>query len=571
MGVLPSSSEKNSNDQATVPKDVLLAFTDGDQPTRTCRFSVNGLTCADCSLLVETKLLATRGVLSARVSCLTFEGTVEYQPSLASAVSLVEVINNTGFVGAILRDQLTSEAQQGGKANHLHTTVQVFPAIGAGKLLDEEVSVIRQALLSAPGVASVSEAKRVTATTMPPDAHVLPGVAPLLSTTHGQPNSRTLSREPVKAVEWEVEYDADKSGPRCLLAAVQALHYPAHVLSAVELASRHADGEHSASLLWRMRVPVGVLLSIPMLFLAFIIPAGALGVSVEEALDAEVIPDRQGLSIHTLLSLLLTTPIQFYVGSPLFISAYRAARFSKTANIDTLVVISSSVAYFYSLAIILAKLAGADIQGANTAEHTAGTHASKAGIGSRVDGMCCSQFPCVPVFCSACLLACRPRFFRGAGHSHNSDRPRPLVGGHQQGKGKRECAQTCIDASFLGHLDPELGGSHIRTRSPSTHGGRRTHCRTCSCGGHGHVGATHECTAHYRIRRMQDIDQCSHDGRPVGGCASVVVFVFCCRVRDRCVSRPPRRLHQSGAWQQDSHGWVRTGWLQSHRRVIADG
>lgn len=359
-------------------KDPLAVSTGNDQPTRTCRFSVSGLTCADCSLLVENKLLATSGVLSARVSCLTFEATVEYQPGLVSAASLVEIINSTGFTGAILRDQHTTDAQQGGKPNHLHSTVQVFPsAKSAAKLSDEEVELVRQALLAVPGVASLGEAKRVTAKIVPNEAHGLPGIPQVSAGTTEPPNSRSFNRDAVKAVEWEVEYDADKSGPRALLAAVQALHFPAHVLSAVELASRHEDGEHSASQMWRVRVPVGVLLSIPMLFLAFIIPAGALGATVEDALDQEVIPDRRGLSIHTLLSLLLTTPIQFYVGSPLFVSAYRAARFSKTANIDTLVVISSSVAYFYSLAIIIAKLAGAGVAGTPELHTDARGHGGK--------------------------------------------------------------------------------------------------------------------------------------------------------------------------------------------------
>jgi Cu+-exporting ATPase len=331
--------------------------------TRTCRFSVSGLTCADCSLLVESKLMATSGVVSAQVSCLTFEATAEYDPDLVSASSLLDAINSTGFKGAILRDQSTAEFQQGGKPNHLHTSLQAFPPLNrlGTKLSDAEVDRIHQTLVAVPGVASVGQAKRVTAKPPLSDVPPLPGVPQVLYSAAIPGTSLML--DTVKAIEMEVEYDAERTGPRGLLAAVQVLQYPAHILSAVELASRHEDGEHGASRMWRLRVPTGVLLSIPMIFLAFIIPTGAFGSLAEAALAAEVISGRRGLSVRTLLSLILTTPIQFYVGSPLFVSAYRAARFSKTANIDTLVVISSSVAYFYSLAIVIAKLIGAGVTG----------------------------------------------------------------------------------------------------------------------------------------------------------------------------------------------------------------
>ncbi len=52
---------------------------------------------------------------------------------------------------------------------------------------------------------------------------------------------------------------------------------------------------------------------------------------------------------------LLTTPVQFWVGKDYFVSAYKAAR-NVTANMDTLVAMGSSVAYFYSLSVLLLGL-----------------------------------------------------------------------------------------------------------------------------------------------------------------------------------------------------------------------
>ena len=50
--------------------------------------------------------------------------------------------------------------------------------------------------------------------------------------------------------------------------------------------------------------------------------------------------------------LLLATPVQFYTGSDYYIGAIKAVK-NKSANMDLLIALGSSVAYFYSLAVLL--------------------------------------------------------------------------------------------------------------------------------------------------------------------------------------------------------------------------
>ena len=52
------------------------------------------------------------------------------------------------------------------------------------------------------------------------------------------------------------------------------------------------------------------------------------------------------------LFLLLATPVQFYTGWDYYMGAYKSLK-NKTANMDVLIALGSSVAYFYSLAILL--------------------------------------------------------------------------------------------------------------------------------------------------------------------------------------------------------------------------
>ncbi len=53
----------------------------------------------------------------------------------------------------------------------------------------------------------------------------------------------------------------------------------------------------------------------------------------------------------------LATPVQFYVGSQYYVGAYKALR-NRSANMDVLIAMGSSAAYFYSIAVLLKLIPG---------------------------------------------------------------------------------------------------------------------------------------------------------------------------------------------------------------------
>jgi Cu+-exporting ATPase len=57
------------------------------------------------------------------------------------------------------------------------------------------------------------------------------------------------------------------------------------------------------------------------------------------------------------LMLVLATPVQFYVGGQYYVGAYKSLR-NRTANMDVLIAMGTSVAYFYSIAVTLGMLPG---------------------------------------------------------------------------------------------------------------------------------------------------------------------------------------------------------------------
>jgi Cu+-exporting ATPase len=57
------------------------------------------------------------------------------------------------------------------------------------------------------------------------------------------------------------------------------------------------------------------------------------------------------------MMLILATPVQFYVGRQYYVGAYKALR-NRSANMDVLIVMGSSAAYFYSLPVVFGLLDG---------------------------------------------------------------------------------------------------------------------------------------------------------------------------------------------------------------------
>ena len=111
-----------------------------------------------------------------------------------------------------------------------------------------------------------------------------------------------------------------------------------------EAEAREAEITHQ-----KKRLLVGVLFTLPLFLLSMGRDLGLLG-------------DWAGALWVDWLFLLLATPVQFYVGWDYYTGAYKSLR-NGSANMDVLVALGSSVAYFYSIAVLLAKTAGSHALG----------------------------------------------------------------------------------------------------------------------------------------------------------------------------------------------------------------
>lgn len=68
-------------------------------------------------------------------------------------------------------------------------------------------------------------------------------------------------------------------------------------------------------------------------------------------------PITDGLMVGDVVSFLLATPVQFLLGWPFYVKAYRSLRYTRSANMETLVAMGTTVAYCASVGTIIAAMA----------------------------------------------------------------------------------------------------------------------------------------------------------------------------------------------------------------------
>ncbi|KYR02186.1 P-type ATPase [Tieghemostelium lacteum] len=153
-----------------------------------------------------------------------------------------------------------------------------------------------------------------------------------------------------------VHYDIDKCGPRDIYNQCKLLD---HGISLND----DSNGSNSKSTTdnpHRDLLILSVMLCIPIIIIAFILPSFG---AIEGFLNSGLFGKSSVLTVRVILLWVLSSPIQFIVGRPLYIQAYKTLVHARKCSMDMLVMISSSVAYFYSiLSLIIFRSSGPEIQ-----------------------------------------------------------------------------------------------------------------------------------------------------------------------------------------------------------------
>jgi Cu+-exporting ATPase len=274
---------------------------------------VTGMTCASCSTRVERGLTKVSGVERALVNLATEQATVTYDPQQVQPQQLVAAVEAAGY--GVISEQL-----------ELPITGMTCASCSTR---------VEKALRKTPGVLEAN----VNLATERASVSVAPGVADLASLT----------------------------------AAVEAAGYGVIAPTTEEAAAEGEDAETLARRAEladkRRKLLVAVAFGLPLFVLSmardfglvapWLIGAGAAmmaqmpGASMGELMGMVAARD----DLLNWLFLALATPVQFYSGRDFYVHAWKALK-ARTANMDTLIALGTSAAYFFSLWVLLAGLSG---------------------------------------------------------------------------------------------------------------------------------------------------------------------------------------------------------------------
>ncbi|HET9907335.1 MAG TPA: heavy metal translocating P-type ATPase [Anaerolineales bacterium] len=153
-------------------------------------------------------------------------------------------------------------------------------------------------------------------------------------------------------LEAQVNYTAEKARVRYVPTVVSQAEIRAAVskagFEAVELGSDAEDveaqaREHEINEQRRLLI-IGLIFTVPLFIFSML-------------RDFEILGHWAHESWVNVTMMLVAAPVQFYVGWQYYVSAFKALR-NGSANMDVLIAMGSSVAYIYSIAIVLGLVAG---------------------------------------------------------------------------------------------------------------------------------------------------------------------------------------------------------------------
>jgi Cu+-exporting ATPase len=151
-------------------------------------------------------------------------------------------------------------------------------------------------------------------------------------------------------------HDPTVIGVRDLMSAVEDTGFDVSLAPDDAVTNKNALQEKikKEELFLRRRLLFSLLFAVPMflvsmVFMMFLPSTNPIRVWLSQEVTA-------GLRIQDIILFVLATPVQFWLAQPFYRKAYRALRYTRTANMETLVALGTSVAYFASLGSIIANM-----------------------------------------------------------------------------------------------------------------------------------------------------------------------------------------------------------------------
>uniref|UniRef100_A0A8B9BL10 Copper-transporting ATPase 2 n=1 Tax=Anser brachyrhynchus TaxID=132585 RepID=A0A8B9BL10_9AVES len=297
--VQPRAPESPCQDRVS---DALLEgpHLDGpNQPSeaKKCFLQITGMTCASCVSTIERKLQKEDGIVSVLVALMAGKAEIKYKPEFIQPLEIAQLIQNLGFEATVIEDHAETE----GNVELLIT----------GMTCASCVHNIESKLMRTNGIFYASVA--------------------------------------LATCKAHIQFDPEITGPRDIIKIIEEIGFHASVSRRVPNAH---NLDHKKEIQWRKSFLCSLVFGIPVLILMIymLIPDG--GHHGSMVLEQNLIP---GLSILNLLFFVLCTFVQFLGGWYFYLQAYKSLK-HKTANMDVLIVLATTIAYVYSCVILMVAI-----------------------------------------------------------------------------------------------------------------------------------------------------------------------------------------------------------------------
>ncbi|KAA8589017.1 hypothetical protein FQN60_010362 [Etheostoma spectabile] len=285
----------------------------GDSHSK-CFIQIGGMTCASCVANIERNLKNEHGIYSVLVALMASKAEVRYNPELIDPGKIAECVKELGFTASVM------ENYEGSDGN--------LELVVRGMTCASCVHKIESSLMREKGIIYASVALATN------KAHI--------------------------------KYDSEIKGPRDIIKLIENLGFEASLVKRDRTAS-HLD--HSKEIRqWRKSFLVSLIFCVPVMGMMtyMIIMDHYMNVSHQHNATVEdrnhyhatMFLERQllhGLSIMNLLSFLFCVPVQFIGGRYFYIQAYKALKHG-SANMDVLIVLATTIAFTYSLVVLIVAM-----------------------------------------------------------------------------------------------------------------------------------------------------------------------------------------------------------------------
>ncbi|KAM9324076.1 copper-transporting ATPase 1 [Gastrophryne carolinensis] len=282
--------------------------------TNKCFIQVSGMTCASCVANIERNLRREEGIYSVLVGLMAGKAEVRYNPVIIQPAVIAELIQELGFEATVLEN---SDEGDG-----------VLELVVRGMTCASCVHKIESCLMKTKGV-------------------VYSSVALATNKAH-------------------IKYDPEIIGPRDLMKIIDDLGFGTTLVKK-DRSGSHLDHKMEIQR-WKRSFLISLIFCIPvmgLMILMMFMDSHHMMPPIHNmtlydlamhhpvmVLEYQIMP---GLSIMNLLSFLLCIPVQFLGGWYFYIQAYKALK-HKMANMDVLIVLATSIAFIYSLVILLVAM-----------------------------------------------------------------------------------------------------------------------------------------------------------------------------------------------------------------------